>query len=101
MNQHTFTGEPLEILPLFQAIAGSYNEDMLQKAAAQLEISTTWRGSESIRSWFNAQWLVGAKVKINSASRNLVPFLQFKKREKDSWRSDAFSKVAGFNWQLY
>ena len=27
--------------------------------------------------------------------RDLVPFLQFKKREKHPWRSVTFSKVAG------
>ena len=26
---------------------------------------------------------------------DLVPFVQFKKREKDPWRSVTFSKVAG------
>ena len=31
------------------------------------------------------------------ALRNLVPVLQFKKCEKDSWRSVTFRKVAGFN----
>ena len=30
------------------------------------------------------------------ALRDLVPFLQFKKREKHLWRSVTFSKVAGF-----
>ena len=28
--------------------------------------------------------------------RDLVPFVQFKKREKHQWRSVTFSKVAGF-----
>ena len=28
--------------------------------------------------------------------RRLVPFVQFRKREKHPWRSVAFSKVAGF-----
>ena len=28
--------------------------------------------------------------------RDLVPFVQFKKREKHPWRSATFSKVAGF-----
>ena len=28
--------------------------------------------------------------------RDLVPFAQFKKREKHPWRSASFSKVAGF-----
>ena len=33
--------------------------------------------------------------------RDLVPFVQFKKREKHPWRSVTFSKVAGFILQLY
>ena len=35
------------------------------------------------------------------ALRDLVPFVQFKKREKYPWRSVNFSKVAGFTLQLY
>ena len=31
------------------------------------------------------------------ALRDLVPFVQFKKRKKHPWRSDTFSKVAGFS----
>ena len=31
----------------------------------------------------------------------LVPFVQFKKREKHPWRSVILSKVAGFSLQLY
>ena len=33
---------------------------------------------------------------ICDALRDLVPFVQFKKREKHSWSSVNFSKVAGF-----
>ena len=32
---------------------------------------------------------------ICDALRDLVPFAQFKKREKHPWRSDNFSKVVG------
>ena len=35
---------------------------------------------------------------ICDALRDLVPFVQFKKREKYPWRSNSFSKVAG--WSL-
>ena len=35
------------------------------------------------------------------ALRDLVPFVQFKKREKRPWRSVDFSKVAGWILQLY
>ena len=33
---------------------------------------------------------------ICDALRDLVPFVQFKKREKHAWRSVNFNKVAGF-----
>ena len=39
-------------------------------------------------------WLL-VKI-ICDALRDLVPFVQFKKREKHPWRSITFSKVAGF-----
>ena len=32
---------------------------------------------------------------IRNALRALVPFVQFKKREKHSWRNVTFSQVAG------
>ena len=34
---------------------------------------------------------------IFDALRPVVPFVQFKKREKHPWRSVTFSKVAGFS----
>ena len=34
------------------------------------------------------------------ALRDLVPFAQFKKREKNPWRSVTFSKAAGVSLQL-
>ena len=36
-----------------------------------------------------------AMIQIFGALRDLVPFVQFKKREKHPWRSVNFSKVAG------
>ena len=33
---------------------------------------------------------------LRDALRDLVPFLQFKKREKNPWRSVTLIKVAGF-----
>ena len=47
--------------------------------------------------------LLVQNVKWNSncdALRDLVPFVQFKKREKHTWRSVNFSKVAGCSPQL-
>ena len=38
---------------------------------------------------------------ICGALRDLVAFVQFKKREKLPWRNVNFSKVAGFSLQLY
>ena len=38
---------------------------------------------------------------IGDALRDLVPFVQFKKREKHPWRRLPFGKVAGFSLQLY
>ena len=39
--------------------------------------------------------LFGKVGGICDALRDLVPFVQFKKREKHPWRSVNFSKVAG------
>ena len=36
------------------------------------------------------------QILICGALRDLVPSVQFKKREKHQWRSVTFSKVAGF-----
>ena len=38
---------------------------------------------------------------ICDALRDLVPFAQFKKREKHPWRRDTCSEVAVFSLQLY
>ena len=35
-------------------------------------------------------------ITICDVLRDLVPFVQFKKREKHPWRAVTFSKVAGF-----
>ena len=36
------------------------------------------------------------------ALRDLVPFVQFKKREKDPWRIGSFRKIVGFSkWYWY
>ena len=40
------------------------------------------------------------KQQNNDALRDLVPFVQFKKREKNPWKSVPFSKVSGFRLQL-
>ena len=38
---------------------------------------------------------------ICGALRDLVPFVQFKKREKHPWRSVNFSKVAGAMYHIW
>ena len=40
-------------------------------------------------------------LNIFDAWHNLVPFVQFKKREKHPYRSVNFSKVVGFSLQPY
>ena len=41
------------------------------------------------------------KEKTNCTLRDSVPFVQFKKREKDPWRNDTFIKVADWSLQRY
>ena len=45
--------------------------------------------------------LIGNKQNECDASRDLIPFVQFKRREKHPWKSVNFSKVAGFSLYLY
>ena len=40
------------------------------------------------------------ELHICDALRNLLPFVEFKKRQKHPWRSLTFGKVTGFNMQL-
>ena len=60
-----------------------------------------WRkqfhNSEKIRMIF-MDLSIKCDVYICDALRNLVPFVQFKKREKLSWMSVTLSKVAGFSF---
>ena len=44
---------------------------------------------------FTISYYHAHKLHICDALRDLVPFLQLKKREKHPWRSVTFSKVAG------
>ena len=52
-----------------------------------------------MRSWSDIRHR-GSDVTIRKDLHDLVPFVQLKKREKHSWRSVAFSKVAGFSLQI-
>ena len=40
--------------------------------------------------------MINFLVTICGVLRDLVPFVQFKKREKHPWRSVNFSKIAGY-----
>ena len=45
--------------------------------------------------------MISGGVKNCGALHDLVPFVQFKKRQRHPWRSVNFSKVAGFSLQFY
>ena len=51
-------------------------------------------------SWCLTSWVRSRNCFICDALRDLVPFVQFKKREKRPWRCVTFSKVAGWNLQV-
>ena len=40
-------------------------------------------------------------IEIDDVLPSLVPFVQFKKREKQPWKSITFGKFAGWSLQLY
>ena len=46
-------------------------------------------------------YLASSGTYICDALRDLVPFVQFKKREKHPWWAATFCKIAGFSLQLY
>ena len=50
---------------------------------------------------FHKNLYCSKKEGICDALRDLVPFVQFKRREKHPWKSVNFSKIAGFSLQLY
>ena len=62
--EQKINGDPNKVFQQFKAIANSYNEDVLHQAALQLENSEIWRESATLRSWFNSNWLLEAKVII-------------------------------------
>ena len=45
-------------------------------------------------------FLALSKRIICDALRDLIPVVQFKKREKRSWWSSTFSKIAGFSFTI-
>ena len=46
-------------------------------------------------------WNFSLKLLSCGALRDLVPFVQFKRREKHPWTSVTFSNAAGFSLQVY
>ena len=66
-----------------------------------LSLCNTCRLIFSERFEIYCYFYIGHGIYVSSicgALRDLVPFAQFKKREKRPWRSVTFSKVAGFNF---
>ena len=55
------------------------------------------RRKSLIRKTFSARWEVEYKISIWDALRDLVPFVQFTKRDKQTRRSFYFSKVPGWS----
>ena len=50
--------------------------------------------------WWVIQPIANSAIHIWNALRDLVAFVQFKKREKQLWMIVTFSKFAGFNLRL-
>ncbi|XP_066924257.1 uncharacterized protein [Clytia hemisphaerica] len=59
--ENKISGDPNKVFLQFQAIANSFNEEVLHQAALELENSEIWRESANLRSWFNSNWLLEAK----------------------------------------
>ena len=73
--ENKICGDPNKVFLQFQAIANSFNEDVLHQAALELENSEIWRESANLRSWFNSNWLLEAKVKCIILSKHLSGYL--------------------------
>lgn len=52
------------------------------------------------KSHFVKHWKIKRKLVICDAWRNFAPFVQFKELEKHRWKSDNFSRAAGWSLQL-
>ena len=78
---------------------GNQNHKSMRKVMICRFILAYWQ-SEMKRGFILNQNLKAKNLLIESicvALRDLIPFVQFKKREKHPWRSVNFSKVAGFS----
>ena len=61
-NTSNLQGSRDVVCERLNAIANSYTEESLNRAAHDLESSEEWRLSESLRDWFSTEWLAEAKV---------------------------------------
>ena len=66
----------------------------IENSASQMKIMKQWIPQKNI-------FPTNDHATICGALRDLVPFVQLKKREKHPWRSVTCSKVAGLSLQLY
>ena len=72
-------------------------------------LNTIVNGSTLVRSWERLHmwssklihFLMDTEIFQSDSLRNLVPFVQFKKREKHPWRRVTFNKVAGWSQKHY
>ena len=60
-----------DVVKYLDAIALSYSEETLNKAARELEESDVWKMSDKMRNWFQLNWLAQAKVCKNLFRSNL------------------------------
>ena len=68
-----------------------------------LKKSTKFKEKEPVMGYFLVVFFQRCSYLAHmcDALRDLVPFVQFEKREKRPWRSLTVSKVAGFSPKLY
>ena len=67
-------------------------------------VTSKWNNEQCGIEWSFTLILINLSYILNNKCgtlRDLVPFVQIKKREKHPWRSVNFSKAAGFSLQLY
>ena len=72
------------------------NKEVVQKMLKLLLLKTMYQTHRTPK-----LLIIYMFVYICAVLRNLVPFLQFKTREKHPWRSVSFIKATGFSLQIY
>lgn len=73
-----------DVIKYLDAIAFSYSEETLNKAARELEESDVWKMSDKMRNWFQSNWLAQAKVSPDP---------------KSSWKFFSFCFEKGYQYQ--